>query len=141
MIAREDPGGEKRLVGYVVAQSGQRATLGVPRQLILEGVRAQPKLAVHSIGEADLCQALSSAAQQSFVLSLQIPLRAELFVLSQSEQVLLLVLHHIAADGWGRWAAPGTGLRGSGPGCRAPVAAVTDPICRLHPVAAATAGR
>jgi nonribosomal peptide synthetase DhbF len=75
-------------------------TLGLPRQLILEGVRAEPKLAVHSIGEADLCQALSSAAQQSFVLSLQIPLRAELFVLSQSEQVLLLVLHHIAADGW-----------------------------------------
>src|SRR4029077_17418786 len=75
-------------------------TQGVPRQLILEGAMAQPKLAVHSIGEADLGQALSSAAQQSFDLSAQIPLRAELFVLSQSEQVLLLVLHHIAADGW-----------------------------------------
>src|SRR4029077_6903953 len=62
--------------------------------------RAQPKLAVHSIDEANLCEALSSAAQQSFDLSAQIPLRAELFVLSQSEQVLLLVLHHIAADGW-----------------------------------------
>ena len=75
-------------------------TLGVPRQLILEGARARPKLTVRSIGEADLCEALSSAAQQSFDLSAQIPLRAELFVLSQSEQVLLLVLHHIAADGW-----------------------------------------
>jgi non-ribosomal peptide synthetase component F len=72
----------------------------VPRQLILEGAMARPKLAVHSIDEADLCQALSSAAQQSFDLSAQIPLRAELFILSQSEQVLLLVLHHIAADGW-----------------------------------------
>src|SRR4029077_2694290 len=72
---------------------------GVPRQLILEGVMARPKLAMRSIGEADLCEALSSAAQQSFDLSAGIPLRAELFVLSQSEQVLLLVLHHIAADG------------------------------------------
>src|SRR4029077_19135109 len=62
--------------------------------------RAQPKLAVHSIDEANLCEAVSSAAQQSFDLSAQIPLRAEFFVLSQSEQVLLLVLHHIAADGW-----------------------------------------
>ena len=75
-------------------------TLGVPRQLILEGARARPKLTVRSISEADLCEALATAAQQSFDLSAQIPLRAELFVLSQSEQVLLLVLHHIAADGW-----------------------------------------
>ena len=75
-------------------------TLGVPRQLILEGARARPKLTVRSLGEADLCEALAGAAQQSFDLSAQIPLRAELFVLSQSEQILLLVVHHIAADGW-----------------------------------------
>ena len=75
-------------------------TLGVPRQLILEGAGARPKLTVRSIGEADLSEALSAAAQQSFDLSAQIPLRAELFVLSQSEQVLLLLLHHIAGDGW-----------------------------------------
>jgi nonribosomal peptide synthetase DhbF len=75
-------------------------TQGVPRQLILEGAMARPKLAVRSIGEADFSQAVSRAAQQSFDLSAQIPLRAELFVLSQSEQILLLVLHHIAADGW-----------------------------------------
>ena len=74
--------------------------LGSPRQLILEGARARPKLAVRSVGEADLCAALSRAAQESFDLSAQIPLRAELFVLSQSEGVLLLVVHHIAADGW-----------------------------------------
>ena len=55
---------------------------------------------MRSISEADLCEALATAAQQGFDLSAQIPLRAELFVLSQSEQVLLLVLHHIAGDGW-----------------------------------------
>src|SRR5262252_11044327 len=41
-------------------------TLGVPRQLILEGARARPKLTVRSIGEGDLYEALSSAAQQGF---------------------------------------------------------------------------
>jgi len=73
---------------------------GIPQQLILEGANAQPRLRVRSMGEADLGQALSRAAQQSFDLSAQLPLRAELFVLGQDEQVLLLVLHHIAADGW-----------------------------------------
>ncbi|HXC63074.1 MAG TPA: condensation domain-containing protein, partial [bacterium] len=73
---------------------------GIPEQLILEVANARPKLKVRSMGEADLGQALSRAAQQSFDLSAQLPLRAELFVLGQNEQVLLLVLHHIAADGW-----------------------------------------
>ena len=119
-------------------------TLGVPRQLILEGARARPKLTVRSIGEADLYEALSSAAQQSFDLSAQIPLRAELFVLSQNEQVLLLVLHHIAADGWslgplGRDLARAYAARC--PRCRAAIAGVSGPICRLHSVAAATAGQ
>ena len=76
-------------------------TLGVPRQLILEAAKARPKLTVRSIAEADLGRgSRKRRAQQSFDLSAQIPLRAELFALSQSEQVLLLVLHHIAADGW-----------------------------------------
>ena len=35
-------------------------TLGVPRQLILEGARARPKLTVRSLGEADLCEALAA---------------------------------------------------------------------------------
>ena len=47
-----------------------------------------------------MAEALAAAAQQSFDLSAQIPLRVHLFALSQSEHVLLLVLHHIAADGW-----------------------------------------
>jgi nonribosomal peptide synthetase DhbF len=75
-------------------------SLGVAHQHILEPVIAQPKLTVRSINEAALVEALNLAARQSFDLSTQIPLRAWLFVLSQKEHVLLLVLHHIAADGW-----------------------------------------
>ena len=75
-------------------------TLGVPRQLILEAQNARPTLNVLPVTEATLAEALAAAAQQGFDLSAQIPLRAQLFALSQSEHVLLLVLHHIAGDGW-----------------------------------------
>ena len=74
--------------------------LGSPRQLILEALNARPTLRVLPVTEATLAEALAAAAQQSFNLSAQIPLRVDLFALSQSEHVLLLVLHHIAADGW-----------------------------------------
>ena len=74
--------------------------LGSPRQLILEALNARPTLKVLPVTEATLAEALAAAAQQSFDLSAQIPLRVHLFALSQSEHVLLLVLHHIAADGW-----------------------------------------
>ena len=74
--------------------------LGSPRQLILEALNARPTLTVLPVTEATLAEALAAAAQESFDLSAQIPLRVHLFALSQSEHVLLLVLHHIAADGW-----------------------------------------
>ena len=74
--------------------------LGSLRQLILEAPNARPTLNVLPVTEATLTEALAAAAQQSFDLSAQIPLRVHLFALRQSEHVLLLVLHHIAADGW-----------------------------------------
>ena len=76
--------------------------LGSPRQLILEALRARPALKVVPVTEATLAGALAGAAQESFDLSAQIPVRVQLFALSRSEHVLLLVLHHIAADGWSR---------------------------------------
>ena len=75
-------------------------TLGVPHQLILEAASARPKLAVTAVSEASLPDALAQAAQQGFELASELPLRAHLFALGQSEHVLLLLLHHIAGDGW-----------------------------------------
>jgi amino acid adenylation domain-containing protein len=75
-------------------------TLGVPRQLILEASTARPRLAMAPVSEADLPAALSAAARQGFDLSREPPLRAHLFGLEATEHVLLLVLHHIAGDGW-----------------------------------------
>src|SRR5262249_13747561 len=75
-------------------------TLGDPRQLILEVADARPRLAVSEASEVDLPQALADAAQQGFDLACEPPLEAHLFALAETEHVLLLVLHHIAGDGW-----------------------------------------
>ena len=74
--------------------------LGVPQQLVLELATARPKLTRCSISEAALADGLMAAAQECFDLSAEIPLRAKLLSLSQNQHVLLLTLHHIAADGW-----------------------------------------
>ena len=75
-------------------------TLGVPRQQILEPSAARPRLAVIEVSEPALADALGGAARRGFDLAGEPPLRAQLFALSPSEHVLLLLLHHIAADGW-----------------------------------------
>ncbi|HXL18912.1 MAG TPA: condensation domain-containing protein, partial [Streptosporangiaceae bacterium] len=75
-------------------------TLGVPRQQILEAGAARPRLAVVPVTAADLSEALASAARHGFDLATQPPLRVHLFALGAGEHVLLLLLHHIAGDGW-----------------------------------------
>ena len=75
-------------------------TLGVPRQLILDACAARPRLAVTAVDEAGLAAALADAVRRGFDLSSEPPLRAHLFALGESEHVLLLLLHHIAGDGW-----------------------------------------
>jgi nonribosomal peptide synthetase DhbF len=78
---------------------GIAETSGTPCQLILEPVTAGPILTPVHTTEAALPDALNAAARASFDLSSEIPLRATLFVLGATEHVLLLVIHHIAADG------------------------------------------
>ena len=53
-----------------------------------------------AVSEASLPDALAQAAQQGFELAGELPLRAHLFALGDNEHVLLLLLHHIAGDGW-----------------------------------------
>ncbi|HEV8156631.1 MAG TPA: amino acid adenylation domain-containing protein, partial [Gaiellales bacterium] len=84
--------------------------LGVPRQEILPPQSARPRLQIGSVDEAGLAAALTAAAGQGFDLSREIPLRAHLFEIVNDEHagehhesaahVLLIVLHHIAGDGW-----------------------------------------
>ncbi|HEY3236549.1 MAG TPA: amino acid adenylation domain-containing protein, partial [Polyangiaceae bacterium] len=73
---------------------------GVARQEILAGSSARVRLLLREVSEGELSAALSSAAQAPFALERELPLRAHVFALGGGEHVLLLVLHHIAGDGW-----------------------------------------
>ncbi|MDX2961157.1 non-ribosomal peptide synthase/polyketide synthase [Streptomyces acidiscabies] len=71
---------------------------GTPTQHVLDAVH--PRLRVTHTDEARLPELLSSAARSTFDLTAELPLKAELFALTGEEHVLLLVMHHIAGDGW-----------------------------------------
>ncbi|MFE5584093.1 amino acid adenylation domain-containing protein [Kitasatospora sp. NPDC056531] len=59
-----------------------------------------PHLEVTRTTEAALAPALAREAGHVFDLTTELPLRAELFELGGDQWVLLLVVHHIATDGW-----------------------------------------
>ncbi|WP_431784798.1 non-ribosomal peptide synthetase [Streptomyces chumphonensis] len=73
---------------------------GRPHQVVLDADSARPPLPVVVSCEAELGGVLRAAAGHVFDLTTEIPLRAHLFRLGEREHVLLVVLHHIAADGW-----------------------------------------
>ncbi|WP_309145813.1 non-ribosomal peptide synthetase [Streptomyces malaysiensis] len=61
---------------------------------------AVPDFTVVRCAEGDLATELAAAARHGFVLERQMPLRAVLFELGSEEHVLLVLVHHIASDGW-----------------------------------------
>jgi len=76
--------------------------LGKPRQDVLEAAAARSNLQLPVVPEtADtLKESLVSAGQHGFDLTTEIPIQARLFSLGADDHVLLLALHHIAADGF-----------------------------------------
>ena len=73
---------------------------GEPVQHVLDGAAARPQLAVVSVSPAELDGALANAVRYEFDLARELPVRAWLFRLAAREHVLLVLIHHIAADGW-----------------------------------------
>jgi amino acid adenylation domain-containing protein/non-ribosomal peptide synthase protein (TIGR01720 family) len=73
---------------------------GTPRQVVLDPAEARPLLEVTETREDELAARLEAAAGYGFELDREPPLRAHLFVLGPKDHALLLLVHHIAADGW-----------------------------------------
>jgi acyl carrier protein len=75
-------------------------TDGTPYQQILDADAARPQLLVTEVSPTELAEVLAGAARYGFDLATETPVRAELFALAPDEHVLLVLVHHIAGDGW-----------------------------------------
>ncbi|MFE3383352.1 condensation domain-containing protein, partial [Streptomyces anulatus] len=73
---------------------------GVPFQRVVAAEHARVGIPVTETDETALDRALIEAGRRGFDLVRDLPVRAELFVLGPTEQVFLVQVHHIVADGW-----------------------------------------
>ncbi|WP_051856245.1 non-ribosomal peptide synthetase [Streptomyces sp. NRRL B-1347] len=73
-------------------------TDGEPHQLVRPAAPVEPE--VRDCPAARLDEELAAAIARKFDLTDELPLRAHLLSVGADEHVLLLVVHHIAADGW-----------------------------------------
>ncbi|MFJ4696529.1 amino acid adenylation domain-containing protein, partial [Streptomyces sp. NPDC088766] len=73
-----------------------------PGQVVHDPVPDSVPLPVAEVGEEELEARLTEAAHHAFDLEGELPVRATLFRLSETEHVLLLLIHHIASDAWSR---------------------------------------
>ncbi|MFF8816158.1 amino acid adenylation domain-containing protein [Streptomyces pactum] len=75
-------------------------TDGAARQLVLDPGQGAAELEVTPVAEAELDAVIAARTARDFDLATETPLRVTLFELGSDDHVLLVVLHHIAADGW-----------------------------------------
>ncbi|MER5642626.1 amino acid adenylation domain-containing protein [Kitasatospora sp. NPDC002227] len=73
---------------------------GEPYQQILKLEDSGFELAVETVSQESLSGAVSGAVAYAFDLSAEIPVRATLFTVSEDDHALVVVVHHIAGDGW-----------------------------------------
>ena len=73
---------------------------GQPFQQVLPAAEAGWDLPVAEVTEQDLAGAVAELAGYRFDLAAEIPVRAWLLAAGPGEHVLVVVIHHIATDGW-----------------------------------------
>src|SRR6185437_9546771 len=75
-------------------------TGGQPCQRVLAMDEAGWELPVTETAEQDLPGAVAGIAAEPFDLAAQVPVRARLLRAAADVHVLVLVIHHVATDGW-----------------------------------------
>ncbi|MFK0026660.1 condensation domain-containing protein, partial [Streptomyces sp. NPDC090798] len=74
---------------------------GEPRQEIRHGAAGVPEIWTESVSAADVASVAGSLAGRGFDLERDLPWRVTLLDLDAADEwVLVMVVHHIAADGW-----------------------------------------
>ncbi|MEU8244603.1 amino acid adenylation domain-containing protein, partial [Actinoplanes missouriensis] len=73
---------------------------GEPRQHVIAAGQASAGLAVLESSEDELAEQMAELSRRTFELSREIPIRAWLLRVDPQTSVLLVVMHHVAADGW-----------------------------------------
>ncbi|MBB3108623.1 nonribosomal peptide synthetase DhbF [Paenibacillus phyllosphaerae] len=73
---------------------------GTSRQLILPAAEARPELIIADSSIDAISERLAEAVRYSFDLAAEPSIRVQLFKLGEERYVLLLLLHHLVADGW-----------------------------------------
>ncbi|MFD3702174.1 non-ribosomal peptide synthase/polyketide synthase [Nocardia sp. NPDC058658] len=92
-------------VGDVVARHESLRTIfveadGVPTQRVLDPGSVEVPVTVTDVTPAELDRAVTAATRYAFDLSSEIPIRTNVFRCGTEECVLVLLIHHIAGDGW-----------------------------------------
>ncbi|MEU5980612.1 amino acid adenylation domain-containing protein, partial [Streptomyces sp. NPDC047315] len=73
---------------------------GQPHQQVIEPTTTEVGWEVHQVPEEELARTLSAAARHGFDLATELPVHGRVFVTGANECALLVLLHHIAGDGW-----------------------------------------
>ncbi|MEU6587542.1 amino acid adenylation domain-containing protein [Nocardia sp. NPDC046763] len=75
-------------------------TGGAAHQVVLPAEQAVPDLIAEPVAAADLPELIGTLLSTGFDVTREIPLRVRLFRVEPAVHVIVLVAHHISADGW-----------------------------------------
>ncbi|GAB2660328.1 non-ribosomal peptide synthetase [Nocardia goodfellowii] len=92
-------------VGDVIARHESLRTVfaevdGDPSQRVLDAGSIEVPVTVTDLNGAPVDESLTAAMRYRFDLTTEIPIRADVFRCGPDECVLVLLIHHIAGDGW-----------------------------------------